>query len=237
MDITRGVNAYRTGGYEKTAFGSGSQTKRDVEERPYHSSEKRKGFRPFIYGKDLKRFKQIEAKEFINYGPWLAEPRDAKFFTGERIYYRKILSNRLVVTIVNDQSVVDQQVYISITNDLKISHRFLAGILGSKLISFFIRSYYNEADDLFPQIKVTQLRQIPIPSLDTINSTKLHKKIRDSIGTLLNFHRHNLENKSPYEKEMIQRRVDKLESIIDKLVYKLYDLTDEEIAIIEKGTA
>ncbi len=36
--ITRGVHSDRLGGYGQTAFGSGSQNKRDVAERPYHSS-------------------------------------------------------------------------------------------------------------------------------------------------------------------------------------------------------
>jgi hypothetical protein len=35
------------------------------------------------------------------------------------------------------------------------------------------------------------------------------------------------------EKEMIQRRINATDTEIDRLVYKLYGLTDEEIAIVE----
>ena len=35
------------------------------------------------------------------------------------------------------------------------------------------------------------------------------------------------------EKEMIQRRIDATDSEIDRLVYDLYGLTDEEIKIVE----
>jgi type I restriction-modification system DNA methylase subunit len=49
-DITRGVHSYRLGGYGQTAFGSGYQTARDVEARPYHSLERKQGYRAFIYG-------------------------------------------------------------------------------------------------------------------------------------------------------------------------------------------
>ncbi len=51
--ITRGVHSYRIGGYGNTAFGSGYQTARDVKERPYHSIIQKKGYRSFIYGRDL----------------------------------------------------------------------------------------------------------------------------------------------------------------------------------------
>ena len=37
------------------------------------------------------------------------------------------------------------------------------------------------------------------------------------------------------EKEMIQRRIDATDSEIDRLVYDLYGLTDEEIKIVEES--
>ena len=39
------------------------------------------------------------------------------------------------------------------------------------------------------------------------------------------------------EKEMIQRRIDATDSEIDRLVYDLYGLTDEEIKIVEGSCA
>ena len=41
--------------------------------------------------------------------------------------------------------------------------------------------------------------------------------------------------KTSHKKEVIQRQINATDKQIDKLVYKLYDLTDEEIAIIEDG--
>ena len=38
-----------------------------------------------------------------------------------------------------------------------------------------------------------------------------------------------------HERTLIQRRIDATDKEIDKLVYELYDLTDEEIAIVEGG--
>jgi hypothetical protein len=41
--------------------------------------------------------------------------------------------------------------------------------------------------------------------------------------------------KSESQKSIIQRQIDHTDSEIDRLVYDLYDLTKEEIAIIEDG--
>jgi len=43
--------------------------------------------------------------------------------------------------------------------------------------------------------------------------------------------------KTPHEKESIQRQIDAADKQIDQLVYQLYELTDEEIRIVEEATA
>jgi hypothetical protein len=59
---------------------------RDVDERPFHSNKPILGYRPFVYGKDLKCFSKIKPKEYIYYGKWLSEPRDEKFFEVNLLY-------------------------------------------------------------------------------------------------------------------------------------------------------
>ena len=43
-------------------------------------------------------------------------------------------------------------------------------------------------------------------------------------------------SKTDHEKALIQRQIDATDKQIDHLVYELYDLTDEEIKIVEEGT-
>ena len=52
------------------------------------------------------------------------------------------------------------------------------------------------------------------------------------MGQMRNYTR-TADLKLPNEKERIQRQIDATDKQIDKLVYELYDLTDEEIKIIE----
>ena len=65
----------------------------------------------------------------------------------------------------------------------------------------------------FPQILMTDLQSLPIPT----PTLDLHKSIQSLVELRLS----NLENNSY------------LESKIDQLVYQIYDLTEEEIKIIE----
>jgi hypothetical protein len=233
--ITRGVHSYRIGGYGNTAFGSGYQTARDVKERPYHSIINKKGYRSFIYGRDLLRFTPPVPTEYVMYGPWLAEPRNPEFFEGERVYSRKILGDRLVVTVENMKSIADQQVYITIPKINGLKAQYLAAILGSSIIAFFIRAFYDEVNDAFPQIKVGQLKQLPIRTIDFNDPTDKarHDRLVAIVENMLVWHKQLAATRTPQEKEVLERRIAATDHLIDQLVYELYGLTDAEIKLVE----
>jgi len=231
--ITRGVHPYRKGGYGKTAFGEGPQTEKDIENRPYHSQDEKKGFRPFIYGKDLKRFTSPSASEYVKYGDWLAEPRKPLFFEDNRIYSRKILGKRLVITIEKGDTVADQQVYITKPTSSNYPIEYYAAVLGSKLMAFFIRNYFDEGDDAFPQIKVGQLKSLPIYMPD--KSSKSVSEVKKHIGNLLKLNQQLQTTKLESQRQQIQRAIDHAEKKIDELVYGLYGLSKKEIEIIENN--
>ena len=229
-EITRGVHPYRADGYGESAFKKGYQTQQDVDERPYHSTVCKPGWSPFVYGKDLQRLAPLIHREYIKYGPWLAEPRDPKFFSGPRIYSRKILGERLVVTYEERDNVADQQVYITKPTNPEYSAKFLVGVLGSKLVSFFIRAHFDECTKAFPQIKISQLREIPIAK--PFDHTR-HDKLVALVDKMLKLTPKLRGAKSESEKAALQNAVTTTDAEIDRLVYELYGLTEDEIKIVE----
>ncbi len=233
--ITRGVHPYRIGGYGQTAFGSGPQTSRDVKERPYHSKSKKTGYLPFIYGRDLRRFSPPVSTDFVKYGPWLAEPRQSEFFQCERVYSRKILGKRLVVTLETTDSVADQQVYITLPKENTVKAPYLAGILGSRLIAFFIRGFYDEINDTFPQIKVGQLKSLPIRTIDFSNPSEKakHDKIVALVDRMLELNKKINALPPSSERERIEREIAVTDEKIDEMVHELYGLTEEEVKVVE----
>jgi hypothetical protein len=236
--LTRGVHPYRKK-YGQSAFGPGSQTQRDIEERPYHSQIGGQEYRAFIYGRDLHRFARPKPTDYVRYGPWLAEPRKPEFFEGERVYSRKILAERLVVTLETTDSVADQQVYITRPTPDSVRAAYLAGILGSRLVAFFIRAYYDEATKTFPQIKVGQLRALPICIPDPHNPIEVsqHDQMVELVERMLDLHDMLIDAKRPQAKRLLQQQIEITDQEIDRLVYALYGLTKEEIVIVEGASA
>ncbi len=218
-DVNRGVHAYRKDGYGKTKFGKGFQTEKDYSERSYHSDKKLdETYFKEVRGKNVFPYYFQLSSKYVSWGDWLAEPREWKYFQGERIYLRKIIGKTLYAAYVNGQNVADQSVYIAkLKKGIPIDTKFLLSLFNSELMAWYFRITANEFDDLFPQIKVTEFKELPIKVSFSINQ-KPFINLADQILSA--------------KKQNPQADTKHLEDRIDIMVYKLYNLTYEEIKII-----
>jgi hypothetical protein len=80
------------------------------------------------------------------------------------------------------------------------------------------------------------MKDFPIRYIDFKKPADLKQRERMVIlvDRMLGLHKKLPSIKTPHEKETIQRQIDATDRQIDLLVYELYELTDEEIAIVEK---
>ena len=62
-----------------------------------------------------------------------------------------------------------------------------------------------------------------------------HDKMVALVETMLELHKRLAEAKTPRQRDLLQRQIDATDKALDQLVYELYDLTAEEIAIVESG--
>ncbi len=108
-----------------------------------------------------------------------------------------------------------------ITGD-KIEIKYITALLNSKCIYFAMRKFYM-GGGIEGELKTNNLEKIPIPKI-TPQNQELADKITDGAKAIL-----ALKEKDP------KVNTQKLEKEIDALVYQLYNLTDEEIKIIEEG--
>jgi hypothetical protein len=58
-----------------------------------------------------------------------------------------------------------------------------------------------------------------------------HAKLVSLVESMFELHKRS--PRLPQEKESLQREIDATDKAIDKLVYELYGLTEEEIGIVE----
>ena len=111
------------------------------------------------------------------------------------------------------------RVFAITIEDAEISIEYLLGLLNSNLIKYFLQSIASLKAGGYYSYSSGILNQIPVIAPDGDFSNKIENEVKN----LLENKRSNTHyDTSEYEKE------------IDKLVYKLYGLTDEEIRIVEE---
>jgi hypothetical protein len=216
-DVNRGVHAYRKDGYGKSKFSEGYQTERDYVEKSYHANNKINAtYYKEVRGKNIFSYYFTDSGKYVSWGDWLAEPRSWKYFSGERLYLRKIVGQTLFATFVGEDNVADQSVYIAKSKTNEFKTKYLLALLNSKLITWYFRVKANEFDDLFPQIKVTEFKQLPI------------KKAKDQKAFI------SVVDKILYMKKKNPKSdVTSFEEEINNMVYSLYDMSDDDVEEIE----
>lgn len=207
--VKAGLQAYEVG------KGTPTCTKEMKDNRIYHSKEKLDDtyFR-YLQGVDVCRYKLNWSGEYLKYGNNLAAPRKFKLFSEPRILVRQIPSkppyciNACFVneTILNDRNSMN-------ILDMKKSPLFLLGLLNSKLMSFwFIHKFGKMQRGIFPQFKINELEIFPIVNTDVDNEMILENLVQTGI-----------EGK------------DYMDDKIDEFIYKLYNLTEDEIKVIDQN--
>ena len=214
-DVKAGLCAYEVGA------GIPAQTKEMKDNRIYHSNKKEsRDYYKYLDGNDVKRYLITwERKEYLKYGKNLAAPRNNfDLYSTPRILVRQIPSKPPYCinacyteeTILNDRNSMNV-IYI------KENPKYILGVLNSKAESFWFAHKFGKLQrGLFPQFKINELAIFPIPS------TNQQQPIIDLVDQIL-----------AAKKANPQADTSDLEHQIDQLVYKLYNLTPDEIAVIE----
>ncbi|MDY0905622.1 DUF7149 domain-containing protein [Pedobacter sp. CFBP9032] len=205
--ITRGVNPY-----DKYR----GQSAEIISSRAYHAAFKKdETFLPELKGKHVSTFNyNWDQKHFISYGSWLAAARDPKFFTGQRLVLREIIGKRFVCAIIEEDFIIDRSLYIAVPINEYIDVYFILGVLCSKLVIWLFKFEKNEFDNLFPKIRLEEFKHLPIPKISQCS------EISELSRTIVSL---KINNQDATE----------LENKLDLLIYQLYDLSGEEIQLIE----
>ncbi|GCL41587.1 DUF7149 domain-containing protein [Dolichospermum planctonicum] len=210
--IKKGIQIYETG------KGNPKQKKEDAQNKIFEAnSQIDDTYRPYLEGKDVNTYSISWQNRWLKYGSNLAAPRDISLFEGERILVRRIVGKKLISCYTNDNFVTSQLLQIVKPYNQSLT-KYILGILNSQLIAFYFKKKYNRQDVTFPEIRIYELSSLPIK----ISNNKLDlEKLVDQIL--------NAKKSDP------NADTTALETEIDQMVYQLYNLTAEEIQIIESS--
>lgn len=113
---------------------------------------------------------------------------------------------------------------------------YILGLLNSKLMYFYYYETFGEKDkQAFPHVRQSQVLELPIKRINF--NDKSEKEIYDKIVTLVDniiaLNKKLSAEKNPNSITIINRQINAIDRQIDSLVYKIYNLDESDIKIIE----
>jgi hypothetical protein len=185
---------------------------------------------------------QLAKKREVQMGrqPWyvLHWPRvQANFERPEKILVQDIrnlaLRRRIVATLDTNRLYADATVNILYPTQSDYSLLYILGVLNSTLVNFIFGRQHIDI-----HAKGVYLVELPLPAVDfgDETSTRCHDSMIGLVSRMLDRTARLVAAKTDHETTALRRETDSLDRQIDRLVYDLYGLTDDEIALVEEST-
>ena len=217
-------------------------TKNQIDNRVFHSNRKKdKTFKPLLSGGNITRYLvQWDKKEWISYGNWLGAPRDIKFFKSERILVRQILSGnplRIYAGYTKEEYYNAQIAFnIILRENTFVSLKYILAILNSSLMNWYHRNkYLDQTKNVFQKILIENAKKLPIRTInfDDPQDKARHDNIVKLVEQMLDAKEKLRNTKTEAETNRLEMQCQTLDRQLDEAVYELYELTGEEIRIVE----
>ena len=213
--------------------GTPPQTDKIMKTKPFvkeNCPKPGENWQPLLRGSLIHRYKNLwNQNSWILYGKWLAAPRDPAIFEApEKIMVRQT-GDSIIATIVGKGVIARNNLHIIIAKE-PVNHAFMLGLLNSMLGNFYYRQINPEKGEALAEVKKHHVEMLPFP----LNySAKQHDEIVKNVDLLLKLHADLQTENNKAKQEMLQGRIAFATQRIDTIVYALYGLTEEEVAIIE----
>ena len=195
---------------------------------------------PILAGGDVTRYGANQPGEYVLFerpasagGCWDPDVHMA----AHKILVRQI-GIAPMATFIGDPIAVTGNIF-TVRGESVAHELFLLAILNSKVTEFFWKTMFADFKSTFPQVTIFSLAQVPIRVIDPKNKTDRarHDQLVALVERMLKLHADVASAKSPDAQNRLQREIKATDTAIDRLVYQLYDLTPDEIALVEAATA
>ena len=175
-------------------------------------------YHPILRGKDIKRYSLTDPHLYLLYGKHLACPRSKEIFEQPKILIREA-GAEITATYDDNNYYIMSSLYNAILRDQSFSLKYLLGLINSRLFQYIMyKLTFEKTKGAFTKAKIFHYYELPIKACNQAEQ----QKIIDIVDEILSI-----------KKSTPSSNVESLEKCLNDMIYKLYDLTDEEIMEVE----
>ncbi len=221
-----------------------SKTARGLPYQKYLTKDS-KGM-PIYRGDHIARYTLFQNKETLPIAILSDTDKKVAFLRQPKILSQQIIAH---VTKPNDHiilmSTLDKEgvltldtIQNTVVTDNNFTLAFITGLLNSQLWSWYAYRFIFSKAIRTMHFDAYYMSKFPLPMLDFFDPAdkKVHDKIVALVNNMLESNKKLALIPDNYnnEKEDLKLNIEKTDKEIDKLVYKLYKLNDDEIAIVNQ---
>ena len=120
-------------------------------------------------------------------------------------------------------------------DEAMVSQPYSCGLLNSRLLDFYLKRVSTNFRGGYLAANKQFIEQLPINTInfDDPADVARHDTMVALVERMLELHKKLATASIPADKELYQRQIEATDRQIDALVYELYGLTEEEVAIVE----
>ena len=199
-------------------------------------TKKSKEWKPIIDGKNIQNFFFDAPMEFVSCEKKaIKSGGNADVYNRERICTRQIGETPIATIIPAGIYTLNTVYNLYFTKETKYSLKFILGIMLSSAFRFYWKMKYFDEKKTFPKIKKDALLDMPIPvlNLSAEPEKSKHDNIVSLVDKMLELKQKEAADQSEKSKTAITRLIQAVDKEIDKKVYELYGLTEDEIKVVE----
>jgi len=165
-------------------------------------------------------------------------PRDPTLYVNSKILGPEI-ANRGEFTLTKKPLFVNNKLkVIVLQKSIQEGSQYVLGLLNSTLLTYLHRLIAPPKGNNYFEVKTRVVGKLPIRRINFSNAAdkSRHDRTVELVEQMLALHKQLGGTKTAHARTNIERQIDATDVQIDKLVYELYGLTEDEIKIVD-GTA
>lgn len=194
---------------------------------------------PNIYSYLIEKKELLKGRDYFDksnklwYELWCE--RNFEKFKQKKIVCAEISPENRFYLDINGEFLGNTKIFSIVLNDKwKDEYLFVLGLLTSKVLEFYHKLISVPKAGGFFEYKTQFLNLYPIPKITSENQ-QLHDDLVKLVEQMLKAKKEEQNAQSDHEKNLYKNLTDSLDYKINNLVYKLYNLTPEEIDLVENS--
>jgi type I restriction-modification system DNA methylase subunit len=161
--------------------------------------------------------------------------REDIFLSNEKILFRRVADKLIATLDTNKFYALHTIVVMNLKEGIEENIRYFLGLFNSKLLTYLYRITFASSKTVFSEVGARQVKELPIKKIDFKDKVQkhYHDEIVKYVNMLLEFKKEKTDNMIPTKLEQLDSKINFCEKSINDTVYKLYNLSSEEIKVIE----